>query len=146
MLTLLFTANLGTAGNAGGASVGTPVVSVGVTNPPTGGGGGGMRHFGAVYEYNDPAILAVKEEIKILKEEKKELKKEDNTGAMLEAINQRLRELYALLEKRKVLYQRTVENYEYKARMAAEQEAERVRVKKEKRQRRMRTILRLLDS
>ena len=141
MLTLLFTRNLRQAGTPNGY-VAPPAESVGVTNPPSSGGGGGsVRHFGAGYNYDDPVIIAAREEVKILRKEKREVKKQDNSEAMLIAIEARLKELYALLETKRAQYQRTVENYEYKARMAEEARVQ----KKQKRQRRLNTIMRLLN-
>ena len=141
MLTLLFTRNLRQAGTAGGASVGAPVVSVGVPATTSPGGGGGARHFGAGYDYDDPVIIAAREEVKILRKEKRQVKRQDNSAAMLIAIEARLRELYALLESRREKYQRTVENYEHQARMAEEAKIQ----KRAKRKRRLNTIMRLLN-
>jgi hypothetical protein len=134
MLTTLLNVNNGLAGNAGGASAGAPVASVGTTATA---GGGGYRHFGASYDYNEPEVLAAREEVKLLRKEKRKVKKQDNSGAMLEAIEKRLQFLYKLLEEKKAGYIRTQERYEYEARMKQE--------RREKRMRRIKTISKLLN-
>lgn len=140
MLTTILLRNLGQAGNAGGASVGAPVVSVGVTLKPTAGGGrGSARFFGAGYDYDDPIVVQVREEIKILRTKKKKTKKRTEP-AMYEALVERLNYLYKLLEQRKRMFLQAQENYEYQAHMSEERKQ-----KRDKRQRRLRVISKLMD-
>ena len=100
-----------------------------------GGGSGTARHFGAGYDYDEPVVVAIREEIKQLRTEKRQVKKQDNSVAMLLAIEERLKYLYELLEARKVRFLASKENYEYQARME----------KRAKRTRRLKTIMRLLN-
>lgn len=134
MLLLLLNRNLGQRGTPGGVSVGAPVVSV----PPTTAGGGrrSARFFGAGYDYDDPIVVQVREEIKILREKKKKTRKRTEP-AMYEALVERLNYLYKLLEQRKQMFLQAQDNYEYQARMKEE--------KRNKRQRRLRTISKLMD-
>ncbi len=144
MLLLLLNRNLGQRGPPGGASAGAPVVSVGVTIPTTAGGGRrSARFFGAGYDYDDPIVIQVREEIKILREKKKKTRKRTEP-AMYEALIERLNYLYKLLEQRKQLFLQSQDNYEYQARMEETQRQQRFEIK-EKRKRRVRTIMRLLD-
>ena len=99
--------------------------------------------IGGTYDYNEPEVLAAREEIKILRKEKRQVRKQDNSGAMLEAIEKRLQFLYKLLEEKKAGYIRTQERYEYEAKM--KQEAQAKQAKREKRMRRLNTIARLLN-
>lgn len=113
------------------------MVSVGVTIPTTAGGGRrSARFFGAGYDYDDPIVVQVREEIKILRQKKKKTKKRTEP-AMYEALVERLNYLYKLLEQRKRMFLQAQENYDYQARMKEE--------KRTKRQRRLRTISKLMD-
>ena len=143
MLTTLLLQNLDNAGSAGGISTGAPVVSVGTTGTAGGGPGKTYRYFGASYEYNEPEVVAAREEIKILRKEKKKVKR-TTEPAMFDAIQERLDFLYKLIEDRKKQYAQAIESYEYQARMEAQRAEEKVR-KREKRQRRLNAIMKLLD-
>ena len=112
-------------------------------------GGGSYRHFGIDYEEQEPPeIVAIKEEIKLVKKEQVVLRKEDNTETMLLALADRLKQLQIDLRRQITL------NNRYKAEFAkaeasrvavAENNARMKQAKMEKRNRRLLTIARLLD-